>query len=78
MLDGTGRNSPNLTYSFVVETTPRLEYITWKDVLKEERKKSRIKTGTLVQFYYSTKPYDTNYLSYSENRFSNLTCVLQS
>ena len=32
--------------------------------------KSRIRTGSLVQFCYSTKPYDTNYLIYSENRFS--------
>ena len=24
-------------------------------------KKKKIRTGTLVQFYYSTNPYDTNY-----------------
>ena len=34
MLDGTGRSSPNLTYTCVVGITPRLGYITWKDVLK--------------------------------------------
>ena len=57
----------------MVGTAPRLEYITWKDVLKgKRRKKSRIRTETLVQFYYSTKPYDTNCLIYSEDRFSNL------
>ena len=64
----------------MVGMAPRLEYITWKDVLKgKRRKKSRIRTETLVQFfYYSTKPYDTNYLIYSDDRFSNLTCVKQS
>ena len=45
---------------------------------EREEEKSKIRTVTLVQFYYSTKPYDTNYLGYSEDRFSNLTCVLQS
>ena len=48
---------------------------------KEERgskKKKKKKTVTLVQFDYSTKPYDTYYLDYSEDRFSNLNCVLQS
>ena len=70
MLDGTGRSSPNLTYTCVVGATPRLGYITWKDVLKKERDKkikvlSKIRTVTLVQYYSSTKPYDTNYLSYS-------------
>ena len=43
----------------------------------EEHKKQK-KTGTLVQFDYSTKPYHTYYLDYSEDRFSNLNCVLQS
>ena len=45
---------------------------------KKREEKSRIRTGTLVQFYYSTKPYDKNYLIYSEDRFSNLTCVKPS
>ena len=36
MLDGTGMSSPNLTYTCMVGTAPRLEYITWKDVLKKE------------------------------------------
>ena len=45
---------------------------------KKGEKKSKIKTRTLVQFYYSTKPYDTNYLGYSEDRFFNLTCVKPS
>ena len=45
---------------------------------EEKEEKSKIRTETLVQFYYSTKPYNTNYLGYSQNRFSNLTCVLQS
>ena len=69
MLDGTGKSSPNLTYTCVVGTAPRLEYITWRDVLKK---------GTLVQLDCSTKPYDTYYLDHSEDRFSNLNCVLQS
>ena len=43
-----------------------------------EKEKSKIRTMTLVQFCYSTKPYDTKYLDYSEDRFYNLTCVLQS
>ena len=38
---------------------------------------SKIRTVTLVQFDCSTKLCDTNYLGYSEDRFSNLTCVLQ-
>ena len=44
---------------------------------RKGEKKSKIKIGTLVQFYYSTKSYVTNYLGYSENRFSNMNCVLQ-
>ena len=44
----------------------------------KREEKSRIRTGTFVQFYYSTKPYDTNYLIYSEDRFSNLTYVKPS
>ena len=35
MLDGTGMSSPNLTSTCMVGMAPRLEYITWKDVLKQ-------------------------------------------
>ena len=41
--DGIGRSFPNLTYTCVVRMTPRLDYITWEDVLKKGgQKKSRI------------------------------------
>ena len=43
-----------------------------------ERCAKRGGIGTLIQFDYSKKPYDPNYLGYSEDKFSNLTCVLQS
>ena len=66
VLDGIGTSSPNLTYTCVVGTAPRLEYITWRDVLKEG--------DNLI---YWTKPYDTYYLDHPENRFSNLNYVLQ-
>ena len=47
VLDGTGRSSPNLTYTCVVGATPRLEYITWKDILKRggsEKRKDYLRT----------------------------------
>ena len=34
MLDGTGRNPPNLAYTCSVRMTQRLQYITWKNALK--------------------------------------------
>ena len=36
MLDGSGRDLPNLTYTCVVKITPRGQYITWKNALREE------------------------------------------
>ena len=35
MLDGTGRDPPNPTYMCVVKMTPRGQYITWKNALRE-------------------------------------------
>ena len=35
MLDGTGRDPPNPTYTCVVKMTPRGQYITWKNALRE-------------------------------------------
>ena len=40
----------------------------------EKRKKKRTDWNSCT-ISFSTKPYDTNYLSYSKYRFSNLTCV---
>ena len=34
-MDGTGRNPTNLAYTCVVRMTLRLQYITWKNALKE-------------------------------------------
>ena len=45
---------------------------------EKKENKSRRRTRTLVQFYYSTRPYDMNYLIYSEDKFSNFTCVKPS
>ena len=36
MLDGTGRDPPNPTYTCVVKMTPRGPYIIWKNALREE------------------------------------------
>ena len=36
MLDGTGRDPPNPTYTCVVKMTPRGQYITWKNALREK------------------------------------------
>ena len=35
MLDGTGRDPPNPTYTCVVKMTSREQYITWKNALRE-------------------------------------------
>ena len=35
MLDGTGRDPLNPTYTCVVKMTPRGPYITWKNALRE-------------------------------------------
>ena len=35
MLDETGRDPPNPTYTCVVKMTPREQYITWKNALRE-------------------------------------------
>ena len=35
MLDGTGRDPPNPTYTCVVKMTPRWQHITWKNALRE-------------------------------------------
>ena len=71
MLDGTGRSPPNLTYTCMVRMTPRLQYITWKNALRE-------RIGTLVQFLSWRKPYETNNLVCSEDKFANLICVKPS
>ena len=34
VLDGTGRDPPNPTYTCVVKMTPRGQYITWKNALR--------------------------------------------
>ena len=36
MLDGTGRDPLNPTYTCVVKMTPRGQYITWKNALRGE------------------------------------------
>ena len=35
VLDGTGRDPPNPTYTCVVKMTPRGQYITWKNTLRK-------------------------------------------
>ena len=41
MLDGTGRDPPNPTYTCVVKMTPRGQYITWKNALRERIETSK-------------------------------------
>ena len=41
MLDGTGRDPPNPIYTCVVKMTPRGQYITWKNALRERDQNSK-------------------------------------
>ena len=50
MLDGTGNDPPNPTYTCVVKMTPRGQYITWKNALREG-------IGTSKQVMPRGKPY---------------------
>ena len=50
MLDGTGRDPPNPTYTCVVKLTPRGQYIIWKNALRK-------KIGTSEQKVLRRKPY---------------------
>ena len=49
VLDGTGRSSPNLTYTCMVGIIPRLQYIAWENVLKKgwEKKSSNFYDKTV-------------------------------
>ena len=44
MLNGTGRDPPNPTYTCVVKMTPRGQYITWKNALRERTETSKLVT----------------------------------
>ena len=50
MLDGTGRDPPNPTYTCVVKLTPKGQYIIWKNALRK-------KIGTSEQRVLRRKPY---------------------
>ena len=56
MLDGTGRDLPNPTYTCVVKMTPRGQYITWKNALRE-------RIGTFKQVTPRRKPYEIKNLA---------------
>ena len=56
MLDGTGRDPPNPTYTCVVKMTPREQYIIWKNALRE-------KIGTSKQVVLRRKPYEIKNLT---------------
>ena len=56
MLDGTGRDPPNPTYTCVIKMTPKWQYITWKNALREE-------IGTSKQVTLRGKPYEIKNLA---------------
>ena len=56
MLDGTGRDPPNPTYTCVVKMTPRGQYIIWKNALRE-------KIGTSKQVMPRGKSYEIKNLA---------------
>ena len=56
MFDGTGRDPPNPTYTCVVKMTPREQYITWKNALRE-------KIGTSKQLMLRRKSYEIKNLA---------------
>ena len=61
MLDGTGRNPPNPTYTCVVKMTPRGQYITWKNALREG-------IGTSEQLIPRRKSYEIRNLTYFKEK----------
>ena len=56
MLNVTGRDPPNPTYTYVVKMTLRGQYITWKNALREEG-------GTSKQVTLRGKPYEIKNLA---------------
>ena len=56
MLDVTGRDPPNPTYTCVVKMTLRGQYITWKNVLREG-------IGTSKQLMLRRKSYEIKNLA---------------
>ena len=56
MLDGTERDPSNPTYRCVVKITPRGQYITWKNALRE-------KIGTSKQVTPRGKSYEIKNLT---------------
>ena len=56
MLDGTGKDSPNPTYTCVVKMTPIGQYITWKNALRGAM-------GTSKQVTLRGKPYEIKNLA---------------
>ena len=67
VLDGTGRNPPNLAYMCMIEMTRRLQYITWKNAPRRTDER-------LLKENHRTK----NNLVGSEDKFDNLVCVILS
>ena len=61
MLDRTGRDPSNPTYTCVVKMTPREQYITWKNALRE-------RIGTSKQGMSSRESYEVKNLACFKER----------
>ena len=68
MLDETGRDPPNPTYTCVVKMTPRGQYITWKNAFRE-----RIETSK--QLMLRRKSYEIKNLACFKDKFDSNICI---
>ena len=69
VLDGTGRNPPNLAYMCVVRMTRKLQYITWKNALKAGRE-------LWYNRFLEENHMKQNNIVGSEDKFNNLVYVI--
>ena len=69
MLDGTGRDPPNPTYTCVVKITPRGQYITWKNALREG-------IGTSKQLMLRRKSYEIKNLACFKDKLIGISVLI--
>ena len=69
MFDGTGKDPLNPTYTCMVKMTPREQYITWKNALRE-----RIRTSK--QLMLRRKSYEIKNLACFKNKLVIISILI--